>query len=113
MRNRWRQISSVDDRRWTVATWIVFLGLFLLYGASLWFLTGLGPSWLSAISLGVCAVFEPTAMRLSARLFPLIVAAVIVSVPLAVCLIPTLGTLLYIMKKMAPPKTNCNRTQDG
>jgi hypothetical protein len=96
MRRRWSQLSSPDDR-WTLGTWCLFSGLFLFYGGCLWLVTGCGPGWLRTTGTCFQAVIEPLSPRTS--FFSLCIAMIVLAAPIAVTLIPTLATLLWIMQR--------------
>jgi hypothetical protein len=102
---RWHQISSQEER-WTVATWLLFVGLFAFYGGCLWFLTGWGPGWLRMVGTCFGGVLNPMpGVRMrpgsqgSASFFSLCFGTLVFIIPIALTLVPTLGTLLYIMKR--------------
>jgi len=109
MGKHWYHASSPCDRRRTVGTWFTFSVFFAFYGGCLWFLSGWGPAWLDAVKLGFCAVVEPTSMPSEERLFPLVIATITLVVPIAITLIPTLATLLYIIKLANRSGGKCQR----
>jgi hypothetical protein len=101
----WR-ISSPDEK-WTPLTWLLFLGLFLVYGVLILGVTGLWSYWFDAVRSGFGAIADcftnpDVRVRGGSFLIGLLVFAmgtVFVSVfPLIIVLIPTLATLIGIMQ---------------
>ncbi len=101
MRRRWSQLSPPDDR-WTLGTWCLFAVLFAFYGGCLWLITGWGPGWLNMTGTCFRGVFEwvpGVHNRATGSFFCLCIALLVLMIPIAVTLIPTLATLLWIMRR--------------
>jgi hypothetical protein len=118
MRRRWSQLSAEDDDRWTLGTWCLFVGLFLFYGGCLWLATGWGPGWLRTTGTCFQAVFECSQLEYGhpARnsmpsIIALGIALVVLVTPIAITLIPTLATLLWIMRRAR--RLQAQRGTDG
>jgi hypothetical protein len=94
---RWNEISTRAER-WTPATWLIFVGLFVFYGACLWFATGWGPGWLRMVGNCFGALFDPIPTRPDPMIM-LGLGTLVAATPPAVALVPTLLTLLWIMDR--------------
>jgi hypothetical protein len=97
MPKRWCEISARHEG-WTPATWLVFLGLFALYGACLWFATGWGPGWLEMVRTCFRALLGPIPSDRAAMIV-LCIGTLVAVLPAVVALVPTLLTLLWIMDR--------------
>ncbi len=100
-----RSRLSLPEQRWTLATWATFVGLFAFFGACLWFLTGWGSAWLEMVVACFRGMIEvPAEVRrpgsgLSAAFVCLCLGVFLFVLPIAIALVPTLATLLYLMKR--------------
>jgi hypothetical protein len=96
---------SLPEQRWTLATWAAFVGLFAFFGGCLWFLTGWGPAWLEMVVGCFRGMIEvPAEVRrpgpgLSAAFACLCLGVFLFVLPIVIALVPTLATLLYLMKR--------------
>lgn len=111
-----------DDERWTSGTWALFLAIYLLYGGFLWFVTGWGPDWLQSVWL----CFRGTLERVpggrgqaAASAVAFCLGFAVLMTPIVLTLVPTLGTLLWIMIRARRLKAERSHTtarsekQDG
>lgn len=102
MPRRWYEISTTEDRRWTFATWLLFLGLTAFFGATLWVVTGKGPAWIEFVGTSFKASFAPgvpagaVAHHDSGFFYFMMIATLTFVGPLIVAMIPALGLLLGI-----------------
>ena len=94
---------SLPEQRWTLATWATFVGLFAFLPAG-----GSLPMGLGVVDM-VVACFRgmievPAEVRrpgsgLSAAFVCLCLGVFLFVLPIAIALVPTLATLLYLMKR--------------
>lgn len=90
---------SNPNERWNVATWGVFLTLYVFYATLFFLLTGCFQPWLSLLGFGFSATtdaFLRGGPRLSAIVW--FINWSIFAIPLFLFLLPSLGTLLVLIK---------------
>jgi hypothetical protein len=121
MSRRWYQFSTVDDERWTFATWVTFLALTAVCFAGLWFVTGKGPDWLEFVKTSFVAGTDVSsghagggarAARSTGALVWFIGGLAFMT-PIAMSMIPALGALLMISNFLKRRRKSGDGESDG